>query len=101
MIVRRENNVKRYVKLFCLFQAKVIDRDGFEVLECVKGDQYIVDMTNTKVGNLCSGKLKVRTRCLFCKLLCTVKTLCSVTTTPMTLCENGVVAVGQKLSIFL
>jgi len=29
-------------------QAKVIDRDGFEVLECVKGDQYIVDMTNTK-----------------------------------------------------
>lgn len=29
-------------------QAKVIDRDGFEVLECVKGDQYIVDMVNTK-----------------------------------------------------
>lgn len=29
-------------------QAKVIDRDGFEVLECVKGDQYIVDMANTK-----------------------------------------------------
>lgn len=31
-------------------QAKVIDRDGFEVLECVKGDQYIIDKTNTKVG---------------------------------------------------
>jgi len=30
----------------------VIDRDGFEVLECVKGDQYIVDMTNTKVCSL-------------------------------------------------
>ncbi|KAL9970616.1 hypothetical protein ACROYT_G023023 [Oculina patagonica] len=29
-------------------QAKVIDRDGIEVLECVKGDQYIVDMANTK-----------------------------------------------------
>ncbi|XP_067677525.1 WD repeat-containing protein 70-like [Haliotis asinina] len=29
-------------------QAKVIDRDGFEVLECVKGDQYIVDMASTK-----------------------------------------------------
>lgn len=29
-------------------QAKVIDRDGFDVLECVKGDQYIVDMANTK-----------------------------------------------------
>uniref|UniRef100_A0A6I8P4D3 WD repeat-containing protein 70 n=1 Tax=Ornithorhynchus anatinus TaxID=9258 RepID=A0A6I8P4D3_ORNAN len=29
-------------------QAKVIDRDGFPVMECVKGDQYIVDMANTK-----------------------------------------------------
>ncbi|KAK3591263.1 hypothetical protein CHS0354_010628 [Potamilus streckersoni] len=29
-------------------QAKVIDRDGFEVLECVKGDQYITDMAKTK-----------------------------------------------------
>ncbi|KAJ7378457.1 WD repeat-containing protein 70 [Desmophyllum pertusum] len=29
-------------------QAKVIDRDGIDVLECVKGDQYIVDMANTK-----------------------------------------------------
>ena len=27
----------------------MIDRDGFDVLECVKGDQYIVDMANTKV----------------------------------------------------
>ena len=35
--------------IFFYSQAKVIDRDGFEVLECVKGDQYIVDMTNTKV----------------------------------------------------
>lgn len=30
-------------------QAKVLDRDGFEVLECVKGDQYLTDMANTKV----------------------------------------------------
>uniref|UniRef100_A0A668A0A4 WD repeat-containing protein 70 n=1 Tax=Myripristis murdjan TaxID=586833 RepID=A0A668A0A4_9TELE len=29
-------------------QAKVLDRDGFNVMECVKGDQYIVDMANTK-----------------------------------------------------
>ncbi|XP_047506196.1 gastrulation defective protein 1 homolog [Pieris napi] len=29
-------------------QAKVLDRDGFEVLECVKGDQYITDMAKTK-----------------------------------------------------
>lgn len=30
-------------------QAKVLDRDGFNVMECIKGDQYIVDMANTKV----------------------------------------------------
>ena len=30
----------------------MIDRDGFEVLECVKGDQYIVDMANTKVSTV-------------------------------------------------
>ncbi|KAG8456694.1 hypothetical protein GDO86_002469 [Hymenochirus boettgeri] len=29
-------------------QAKVLDRDGFPVMECVKGDQYIIDMANTK-----------------------------------------------------
>ncbi|KAM9306803.1 WD repeat-containing protein 70 [Pholidichthys leucotaenia] len=29
-------------------QAKVLDRDGFSVMECIKGDQYIVDMANTK-----------------------------------------------------
>ncbi|KAH6948008.1 hypothetical protein HPB50_022442 [Hyalomma asiaticum] len=29
-------------------QAKVLDRDGFEVMECVKGDQYITDMARTK-----------------------------------------------------
>lgn len=38
-------------------QAKVLDRDGFEKLECVKGDQYIADMANTKghVAMLNSG----------------------------------------------
>jgi len=29
-------------------QAKVLDRDGFEKMECVKGDQYISDMARTK-----------------------------------------------------
>lgn len=29
-------------------QAKVLDRDGFEKMECVKGDQYINDMSRTK-----------------------------------------------------
>lgn len=38
-------------------QAKVLDRDGFEKLECVKGDQYITDMANTKghTAQLTSG----------------------------------------------
>ena len=31
-------------------QAKVIDRDAHEVMECPKGDQYIVDMANTKAS---------------------------------------------------
>lgn len=30
-------------------QAKVLDRDGFPIMQCIKGDQYIVDMTNTKL----------------------------------------------------
>nr|XP_018896430.1 PREDICTED: gastrulation defective protein 1 homolog [Bemisia tabaci] len=29
-------------------QAKVLDRDGHEIMECVKGDQYVVDMARTK-----------------------------------------------------
>lgn len=29
-------------------QAKVVDRDGYEKAECVKGDQYIADMARTK-----------------------------------------------------
>lgn len=38
-------------------QAKVLDRDGFEKLECVKGDQYIADMSRTKghTAQLTSG----------------------------------------------
>lgn len=31
-------------------QAKVYDRDGHEILECVKGDQYLNDMYNTAVS---------------------------------------------------
>ncbi|KAL7022072.1 hypothetical protein ACKWTF_012123 [Chironomus riparius] len=38
-------------------QAKIIDRDGYEKLECVKGDQYITDQSKTKghVAGLTSG----------------------------------------------
>uniref|UniRef100_A0A3B4AU21 WD repeat-containing protein 70 n=1 Tax=Periophthalmus magnuspinnatus TaxID=409849 RepID=A0A3B4AU21_9GOBI len=41
-------------------QAKVLDRDGFNVMECIKGDQYIVDMANTKVQHLHPGHLQAR-----------------------------------------
>merc|ERR1712223_141931 len=39
------------------WQAKVLDRDGHEVLECVKGDPYVVDVKRSKghVGFLTSG----------------------------------------------
>ena len=39
-------------------QAKIIDREGKNVLECVKGDQYIVDMSKTKghIGMLNDGR---------------------------------------------
>ena len=39
------------------WQAKVIDRDGHELLECVKGDPYVVDVRRSKghVGFLTSG----------------------------------------------
>ncbi|XP_052870342.1 gastrulation defective protein 1 homolog [Anopheles cruzii] len=38
-------------------QAKVLDRDGFEKMECVKGDQYIADMSKTKghIAGLTAG----------------------------------------------
>ncbi len=38
-------------------QAKVLDRDGHEILECVKGDPYVVDVRRNKghVGGLTSG----------------------------------------------
>lgn len=38
-------------------QAKIIDREGKRVLECVKGDPYIVDMAKTKghIGSLNDG----------------------------------------------
>lgn len=47
-----------------LSQAKVLDRDGFEVMECVKGDQYLSDMARTKghVACLTSGHWHPKSR---------------------------------------
>lgn len=38
-------------------QAKILDRDGFEKMECVKGDPYLSDMSRTKghVAQLTAG----------------------------------------------
>jgi WD repeat-containing protein 70 len=45
-------------------QAKVLDRDGFEKAEYVKGDMYITDMANTKghTARLTSGVWHPRIR---------------------------------------
>lgn len=48
-------------------QAKVLDRDAHELLECPKGDQYIVDMANTKVSIEIVRLLSVR-NCFSSKL---------------------------------
>lgn len=50
-------------------QAKVLDRDGFNVMECVKGDQYIVDMANTKVCYIFLNFRFITTLVLFLFLL--------------------------------
>ncbi|XP_063227176.1 gastrulation defective protein 1 homolog [Bacillus rossius redtenbacheri] len=57
-------------------QAKVLDRDGFEVAECVKGDQYITDMARTKghVAPLNSGCWHPRARNEF--LTCSQDSTC-------------------------
>jgi len=41
-----------------------MDRDGSELLECVKGDQYIVDMVKTKghVASLTGGQFNPKQR---------------------------------------
>lgn len=48
-------------------RAKVIDRDGKKVLECVNGDPYIVDMAKTKghVGTLNDGCWHPKNKSLF------------------------------------
>ena len=45
-------NCMNVVPNICL-KAKVVDRDGYEKAECVKGDQYITDMARTK-GHIAS-----------------------------------------------
>ncbi|XP_070195487.1 WD repeat-containing protein 70-like isoform X2 [Littorina saxatilis] len=58
-------------------QAKVIDRDGFEKCECVKGDQYLVDPASTKghTGMLNGGcwNPKVKEEFMTCSIDGTVR----------------------------
>ncbi|KAK2155022.1 hypothetical protein LSH36_251g04039 [Paralvinella palmiformis] len=58
-------------------QAKLIDRDGFEVMECLKGDQYIVDQASTKghtamLNNGCWNP-KMREEFMTCSNDCTLR----------------------------
>ncbi|XP_060086401.1 WD repeat-containing protein 70-like [Ylistrum balloti] len=58
-------------------KAKVLDRDGFEKMECAKGDPYLLDMANTKghAAMLNSGcwHPKVREEFMTCSNDCTVR----------------------------
>ena len=58
-------------------QAKVIDRNGHELYECKKGDQYIVDMVNTKghvaMLNAACWNPKNRDEFLTCADDCTIR----------------------------
>lgn len=45
-------------------QAKVLDRDGFEVMECKKGYQYIVDQAATDVSEVTTSFLSI-IQCIF------------------------------------
>ncbi|KAK7479826.1 hypothetical protein BaRGS_00028906 [Batillaria attramentaria] len=58
-------------------QAKIIDRDGFEKCECVKGDQYLVDPASTKghTGMLNAGcwNPKIREEFMTCSIDGTVR----------------------------
>jgi len=49
------------------FQAKVLDRDGSELIECVKGDQYIVDMQQTSghTASLSHGQFNPKQKNIF------------------------------------
>ena len=38
-------------------QAKVLDRDGHAKFECKRGDQYLADMAQTKVGFIAPHKM--------------------------------------------
>lgn len=46
--IQYSNNGELILIVSGMSQAKVLDRDGFEKMECVKGDQYLSDMARTK-----------------------------------------------------
>ena len=45
-------------------QAKVVDRDGHEVMTCKKGYQYIVDTASTEVCLTSENKMSNKICCL-------------------------------------
>nr|SVE74082.1 EOG090X0364 [Daphnia barbata] len=59
-------------------QAKIVDRDGYEKAECVKGDQYITDMARTKghIASLLGGSWHPRDKQEF--LTCSLDGSCRI-----------------------
>ena len=45
-------------------QAKVLDRDGHDVMQCPKGWQYIADMANTDVSMCIQLTILVEQSCV-------------------------------------
>lgn len=53
VIVNFISILKTFINRLVYLKAKIVDRDGYEKAECVKGDQYITDMARTK-GHIAS-----------------------------------------------
>ncbi|XP_046405941.1 gastrulation defective protein 1 homolog [Ischnura elegans] len=72
-------------------QAIVLDRDGLEVAQCSKGDQYITDMARTKghVGTLNGGAWNPRVKDEF--ITCSIDGTCRVWTTDQAHCHKSVI----------
>lgn len=72
-------------------QAVVLDRDGFEVAQCAKGDQYIADMARTKghVASLNSGYWNPRTKDEF--ITCSIDGTCRIWLTEQPHCHSRII----------
>ncbi|KAG8234442.1 hypothetical protein J437_LFUL014188 [Ladona fulva] len=77
-------------------QALVLDRDGFEVAHCAKGDQYIADMARTKghVASINSGYWNPRIKEEF--VTCSIDGTCRIWLTEQPQCHNRIIKTRDK-----